>query len=46
MLKDQISIIPKPVSMDLGEGRFQITERTIIESHPKLIEIAEYYKHS
>jgi len=44
MLESKISIIPKPVSMDLGEGRFQITERTIIEADPILSEIAEYLK--
>ncbi len=44
MLENLISIIPKPVSMNLGEGWFQINERTKIESDPKLIEIAEYFK--
>ncbi|MHA1472267.1 MAG: beta-N-acetylhexosaminidase [Promethearchaeota archaeon] len=44
MLEYKISIIPKPVSMDLGEGRFQITERTVIEADPILSEIAEYFK--
>ena len=44
MLENQISIIPKPVSMTLGEGQFYITERTIIETDPELIDIAKYFK--
>ena len=44
MLENQINIIPKPLSMKLGEGQFQITELTKIESDPELIEIASYFK--
>jgi len=44
MLKNKISIIPKPVSMILGEGNFTITEQTVIESDPKLIEVATYFR--
>jgi len=44
MLKNKISIIPKPVSMILGEGNFTITEQTVIESDPKLSNVANYLK--
>ena len=44
MLENKISVIPRPVSMKLGEGRFHITESTKIESDPELIEIAKYLK--
>jgi len=44
MLENQINLIPKPISMKLGEGQFQITELTKIESDPDLIEVAEYFK--
>ena len=43
MLKNKINIIPKPVSMIFGEGNFTITEQTVIESDPKLIEVATYF---
>ena len=44
MLENQISVIPKPVNMNLGEGLFHITEKTIIESDPELVDIANYFK--
>ncbi|HUW89773.1 MAG TPA: beta-N-acetylhexosaminidase [Candidatus Nanopelagicaceae bacterium] len=43
MLKDKIKIIPKPVSMILGEGSFNINDQTVIESDPKLNEVAKYF---
>jgi hexosaminidase len=43
MLKDKISIIPKPVTMILGEGNFNINEKTVIQADPKLIEIVKYF---
>ncbi|MFX1287757.1 MAG: beta-N-acetylhexosaminidase [Promethearchaeota archaeon] len=44
MLRNAINIVPKPVSMIIGDGRFIITEKTVIESDPKLIEIGKYLK--
>ena len=46
MLKNKICIIPKPVNMALGKGKFIITNKTIIESDPKLDDIAKFLKHS
>ena len=44
MLKNKINIIPKPVSMVLGEGDFKVTDQTLIESDPVLNEVARYLK--
>lgn len=44
MLMTTINIIPKPVSMTLGEGSFILTKQTVIESDPNLIEVARYFK--
>ncbi|MHA2290168.1 MAG: beta-N-acetylhexosaminidase, partial [Promethearchaeota archaeon] len=41
---DMINIIPKPVSMILGEGYFRINGQTAIEADPELIEIAKYLR--
>ena len=44
MLEIKINIIPKPVSIILGDGSFNITEQTLIDSDPKLNEIDNYLK--
>lgn len=44
MLRNKICIIPKPLNLALGKGKFIITNKTIIESDPKLNDVAKFFK--
>jgi len=44
MLRNKICIIPKPVNMAIGKGKFIITNKTIIQFDPKLRDVAKSFK--
>ena len=41
---DTISIITKPIKVDVKQGHFTLNNNTVIVTVPNLIKIAEYLK--